>query len=70
MRASNAGVLISAEPNAGKPDVTDGKTVYKVTPGKFAAAAQKIYDAGVTIIGGCCGTTPDHIKALAKKLRT
>jgi 5-methyltetrahydrofolate--homocysteine methyltransferase len=69
VRASNAGVLISAEPNAGKPDVTDGKTVYKVTPGKFAAAAQKIYDAGVTIIGGCCGTSPDHIKASAKKLR-
>jgi len=69
VRASNADVLVFAEPNAGKPDVIDGKTVYKVTPDEFAAAAQKIYEAGVTIIGGCCGTSPDHITALAKKLR-
>jgi methionine synthase I (cobalamin-dependent) len=43
--------------------------VYKVTPDEFADAAQKIYAAGVTIIGGCCGSGPDHIKSLAKKLR-
>jgi 5-methyltetrahydrofolate--homocysteine methyltransferase len=60
---------IFAEPNAGKPELVDGKAVYKVTPDEFASAAQKIYAAGVTIIGGCCGSSPDHIKALAKKLR-
>jgi 5-methyltetrahydrofolate--homocysteine methyltransferase len=60
---------IFAEPNAGKPELLDGKAVYKVTPEQFADAAQKIYAAGVTIIGGCCGSSPDHINALAKKLR-
>jgi 5-methyltetrahydrofolate--homocysteine methyltransferase len=62
-------VTIFAEPNAGKPELLDGKAVYKVTPDEFADAAQKIYAAGVTIIGGCCGSSPDHINALAKKLR-
>jgi 5-methyltetrahydrofolate--homocysteine methyltransferase len=62
-------VLVFAEPNAGKPELLDGKAVYKVTPDEFAAAAQKIYAAGVTIIGGCCGSSPEHIKALAQKLR-
>ncbi|MCJ7728752.1 MAG: homocysteine S-methyltransferase family protein [Sedimentisphaerales bacterium] len=60
---------IFAEPNAGKPELVDGKAVYKVTPDEFASAAQKIYAAGVTIIGGCCGSTPEHIHTLAKKLR-
>lgn len=69
VRAVSKDVLVLAEPNAGRPDVIDGKTVYKVTPDEFADAAQKIYNAGVTIIGGCCGTSPDHINALTKKLR-
>ena len=68
-KAVNDKVLVFAEPNAGKPELMDGKAVYKVTPDEFADAAQKIYAAGVTIIGGCCGTSPDHINALAKKLR-
>ncbi len=68
-KSADKDVLVLAEPNAGKPELAEGKTVHKVTPNEFAAAAQKIYDAGVTIIGGCCGTSPDHIKALAKKLR-
>jgi 5-methyltetrahydrofolate--homocysteine methyltransferase len=62
-------VSVFAEPNAGKPELIDGKAVYKVTPDEFASAAQKIYAAGVTIIGGCCGSSPDHINALAKRLR-
>jgi 5-methyltetrahydrofolate--homocysteine methyltransferase len=69
VRASGKNVLVLAEPNAGRPELVDGKAVYKVTPDEFADAAQKIYAAGVTIIGGCCGSGPDHIKALAKKLR-
>ncbi|MBN1392327.1 MAG: homocysteine S-methyltransferase family protein [Sedimentisphaerales bacterium] len=59
---------ILAEPNAGKPEVVDGRAVYKVTPANFAAAAEKIHSAGVNIIGGCCGTGPEHIKALAEML--
>ncbi len=62
-------VLIYAEPNAGKPELVDGRVVYKVSPEDFAAAAEKIHSAGVNIIGGCCGTTPAHIEAVAKKLK-
>ena len=69
VRALSKDVLVLAEPNAGLPQVIDGKVEYKVTPDEFALAAQKIYEAGVTIIGGCCGTSPEHIEALAKKLR-
>jgi len=62
-------VLVFAEPNAGKPELVDGRAVYKVTPEDFATAAEKIHLAGVNIIGGCCGTTPEHIRALAKRLK-
>jgi 5-methyltetrahydrofolate--homocysteine methyltransferase len=61
--------FLLAEPNAGKPELTDGEAVYKVTPEEFAAAAQKIHEAGARIIGGCCGTSPEHIKAATKKIR-
>ena len=69
-KAVNPKVLVFAEPNAGKPELLDGKAVYKVTPDEFADAAQKIYAAGITIIGGCCGTSPAHIEAVSKKLRS
>jgi methionine synthase I (cobalamin-dependent) len=69
VRARDKNILVLAEPNAGRPELVNDKAVYKVTPDEFADAGQKIYDAGVTIIGGCCGTGPEHIKALAKKLR-
>ena len=69
-KAVNPKVMVFAEPNAGKPELLDGKTVYKVTPEEFADAAQRIYAAGITIIGGCCGTSPAHIQALSKKLRS
>ncbi|OHB62261.1 MAG: hypothetical protein A2168_03225 [Planctomycetes bacterium RBG_13_50_24] len=62
-------VAITAEPNAGKPELVEGKAVYKVSPEEFAAAAAKIHSAGVRIIGGCCGTGPAHIEAMAKKIR-
>jgi 5-methyltetrahydrofolate--homocysteine methyltransferase len=62
-------VLIFAEPNAGKPELVDGGAVYRVLPEDFAAAAEKIHSAGVNIIGGCCGTGPEHIKTVAKKLK-
>lgn len=62
-------VSIYAEPNAGKPELIDSKAVYKVTPQDFAAAAEKIHSLGVNIIGGCCGTGPEHIAAVSRKLR-
>ena len=61
--------VILAEPNAGKPELIDGLVVYNVSPEDFALAAEKIHKAGVNIIGGCCGTGPEHIKAMAKRLK-
>jgi 5-methyltetrahydrofolate--homocysteine methyltransferase len=61
-------VQIFAEPNAGKPELVDGQAVYKVTPEEFAAACRRILDAGIHILGGCCGSTPDHIRAVAGAL--
>jgi 5-methyltetrahydrofolate--homocysteine methyltransferase len=61
--------VILAEPNAGKPELIDGLVVYNVSPEDFALAAEKIHKAGVNIIGGCCGTGPEHIKALADRLK-
>jgi 5-methyltetrahydrofolate--homocysteine methyltransferase len=66
--ASNE-VLVFAEPNAGKPELVDGKAIYRVSPEDFASAAKKIHSAGVNIIGGCCGTGPEHIAAVSKRLR-
>ena len=62
-------VAIFAEPNAGKPELVEDRAVYNVSPEEFAAAAEKIHSAGINIIGGCCGTSPAHIKAAAKKLK-
>ena len=69
VRALSADVIVYAEPNAGKPELVKDQAVYKVSPENFALAAKKIHSAGVNIIGGCCGTGPAHIKAVAKKLK-
>jgi 5-methyltetrahydrofolate--homocysteine methyltransferase len=61
--------VICAEPNAGKPELVEGKVVYKVLPEDFVVTAEKIHSAGVSIIGGCCGTGPEHIEAVVKKLK-
>lgn len=68
-RAESADVLVFAEPNAGKPELVEGEALYRVSPQEFAMAAKKIRDAGIAIIGGCCGTNPEHIKAVADILR-
>jgi len=69
VRTTGKETVVYAEPNAGKPELVDGRAVYKVLPEEFAAAAEKIYSAGINIIGGCCGTAPAHIEALAKRLK-
>jgi methionine synthase I (cobalamin-dependent) len=68
-KPSKGKVQVFAEPNAGKPELVDGKAVYKTTPEEFAAAGRKVLDAGIHILGGCCGTTPEHIHALAQALK-
>ena len=55
---------IIVKPNAGLPKQRDGQTYYDVTPDKFAKALQDIVRNGACVIGGCCGTTPEHIRAM------
>ncbi len=64
-----ANVPVIAKPNAGLPELENGKTVYRMTPTEFADACADLIDSGVRIIGGCCGTTPQHIQALTEKLK-
>ena len=61
---------LSVYPNAGIPDYVDGKYEYSATPQYFATMAQQFADRGVKIIGGCCGTNPEHIKAMADALNS
>ncbi|MCX7918128.1 MAG: homocysteine S-methyltransferase family protein [bacterium] len=68
MRKYTAKPLI-AEPNAGLPKLIDGKTVYDESPEYMASLAPKLVNAGANIIGGCCGTTPTHLKAIAKAIK-
>jgi len=70
VKALGKDVLIYAEPNAGKPELVEDQAVYKVSPEDFAAAVEKIHSRGVNVIGGCCGTSPAHIRATAEKLKS
>lgn len=64
-----ADIPIMVKPNAGMPELENGETVYKMTPEEFADACEQLVDAGASVVGGCCGTRPDHIKALADCMR-
>jgi methionine synthase I (cobalamin-dependent)/5,10-methylenetetrahydrofolate reductase len=59
---------ISAQPNAGLPRYVDGRFIYLSSPQYFAEYAKEFVKAGVSIVGGCCGTTPEYIKAIASAL--
>jgi len=61
-------VPISVFPNAGIPDYIDGRYRYVSTPTYFAESAKRFADLGARVIGGCCGTTPAHIQAMAEAL--
>ena len=64
-----AGIPLIAKPNAGLPQMEDGKTVYRCPPEEFTAWVEEMAAAGVCIFGGCCGTEEEHIAALAEKLK-
>jgi len=70
VRALGGGTIVYAEPNAGKPELVEGKAVYNVTPDEFASAAEKIHAISINVIGGCCGTSPAHIEAVVKRLKS
>ena len=60
-------ILVHA--NAGKPEFIAGETVFPETPDMMASHVEMLRDCGANIIGGCCGTTPDHIRALVAKIK-
>lgn len=64
-----AKVPLLAKPNAGMPRLENGRTRYDMSPEEFAGYADAFIDAGVNLIGGCCGTTPEHILHIARKVR-
>ncbi len=64
----NLGKTFSVMPNAGYPTVIDGRTVFDSSPNYFAERCSELVKIGVNIIGGCCGTTPEHIKQVSRKL--
>lgn len=67
-RSTNLPVLVS--PNAGMPEIVEGRTVFKETPGVLADYAARFVDYGASLLGGCCGTTPDHIKAIHHSVKS
>jgi 5-methyltetrahydrofolate--homocysteine methyltransferase len=69
MRAAMPQVPILIHANAGSPVVENGETVFKETPEYMASRVKELIEAGANIIGGCCGTNPDHIAGMAKAAR-
>lgn len=65
----SGGVPYSVFPNAGVPDYVDGRFTYMATPEYFAESALRFADLGARIIGGCCGTTPEHVAAMAAAMQ-
>ena len=59
---------VMIQPNAGRPELAGGQTVYALSPTDFADAMRNVVKAGVRIVGGCCGTTPAHIASLRQML--
>ena len=66
--SANSSVRISAMPNAGLPKLVEGRMVYPSTPEYFAEYTKKLVLAGANIVGGCCGTTPEHTAAMREEL--
>jgi len=66
--ASQVGAPLSVMPNAGYPTLVRGRNVYNASPDYFREYALEFVDHGAAIVGGCCGTTPEHIRAMARAL--
>ena len=60
---------IIVQANAGRPQIIDGETVFSQSPDEIASGVETVVKAGANIIGGCCGTTPEHIRQIAQKVK-
>jgi methionine synthase I (cobalamin-dependent)/5,10-methylenetetrahydrofolate reductase len=67
--AQVAGVRLSAQPNAGSPREVEGRNIYLCSPDYMASYARRFINNGVRLVGGCCGTTPDHIRQIKTAVR-
>ena len=67
--AEYATIPLIAKPNAGLPELEGNETVYRMSPEEFARTGKKLIEAGASMVGGCCGTTPEHVKALAEAVK-
>jgi 5-methyltetrahydrofolate--homocysteine methyltransferase len=63
---TDAPLLIQS--NAGLPQLVDGEVIYDETPEFMAEKARDLLEIGVQVVGGCCGTTPEHIRAIREAL--
>ena len=61
---------LAAQPNAGRPRDVDGRNLYLCSPEYMATYARRFISAGARLVGGCCGTTPEHIRQIAAAVRT
>jgi methionine synthase / methylenetetrahydrofolate reductase (NADH) len=61
--------MLVAQPNAGMPRTVDGRSIYLCSPEYMASYARKFIETGVRLVGGCCGTTPEHIRAIKAAVR-
>jgi 5-methyltetrahydrofolate--homocysteine methyltransferase len=68
MRAAAPDAVLIAKPNAGLPVLEDGRAVYQGSPEEMADYARRLTAAGVRIVGGCCGSAPTHLRAMAEAL--
>jgi methionine synthase I (cobalamin-dependent) len=66
---SACGLPLWAKANAGLPSVIDGKVAYDASPEAFALQTARVVEAGAAFVGGCCGTSPDFIRAIAGRMR-
>lgn len=69
MKSAVKNYLFITEPNAGIPELIDGRVVYRETPPEMANKIKALSDINVNIIGGCCGTTPEHMKEISRKIK-
>ena len=68
-RMRGAGLPLCVQPNAGLPRTVDGRLLYMATPEYFDVFARRMIQPGATMVGGCCGTTPEHVRWMAKSGR-
>ena len=68
IRRTDRNIPVIIQANAGIPEFIDGRTVFRESPEMMASFVPVLIEAGANIIGGCCGTTPDHIKEIRKIL--